>query len=99
MFYKGRKNLYSNTSKVSISGIYINEDITPYRQKLYFDARQLRKRGEIHSVWTHHGSIVLKICEQDIPTSIKNHRDLVELLKNKTIVEVKEQDLAKQASN
>ena len=34
-FYKGRRNLYDEANKISKSGIYINEDLTSYRQRLY----------------------------------------------------------------
>ncbi len=80
-FYRGRRNLYANSSNENSSGIYLNEDLTSYRQKLYFDVRQLRKRGEIHSVWTQEGAIVLKLREADQPKTVKSHRELVEFLR------------------
>ena len=83
-FYNARKNLYSSLSNRSSSGIYINEDITVYHPELFFDTRQLRKHGEIHSVWTNNGNIVLKTYATEKPTVIKTHRDLVEILKGKT---------------
>ncbi len=82
-FYRSRRNLYENSTNHNSSGIYLNKDLTPYRQKLYFDVRQLRRRGEIHSVWTQEGTIVLKLQEADQPKTIKTHRELVELLRVK----------------
>ena len=81
-FYKRRKNLYDASSKRSSSGIYINEDLTPYRQRLYFDTRNLRKNAAIHSVWTAGGTIMVKLEENSIPKPIMTHRDLADLLRH-----------------
>ncbi len=83
-FYKQRKNLYDVNSKRSSSGIYINEDLTPYRQRLYFDTRNLRKNAAIHSVWTAGGTIMVKLEENSIPKPILTHRDLADLLRHNT---------------
>ena len=80
-FYRNRRNLYDASTMRSSSGVYINEDLTPYRQRLYFDARNLRKRAAIHSVWTSEGTIMVKLEESSIPKSIFNHRDLADLLR------------------
>ncbi len=49
-FYRERRKLYNQDTKRSSTGIYINDDLTPYRQRLFFDARNLRKRAIIFSV-------------------------------------------------
>ncbi len=68
----------------SSTGVYINEDLTPYRQRQYFDARNLRKRTAIYSVWTSEGTIMVKSKESSLPKPILNHRDLVEVLRMST---------------
>ncbi len=80
-FYQQRRNLYDASTKRSSTGVYINEDLTPYRQRLYFDARNLRKRAAIHSVWTSEGTIMVKLEESSLPKPIFNHRDLADLLR------------------
>ncbi len=80
-FYRQRRNLYDTSTMRSPTGIYINEDLTPYRQRLYFDARNLRKRAAIHSVWTSDGTIMIKLEESSIPKPMLNHRDLADLLR------------------
>ncbi len=65
-FYSQRKNLYDANSRRSPSGIYLNEDLTPYRQRLYFDARNLRNKAVIHSVWTTAGNIVIRVEENSL---------------------------------
>ena len=80
-FYLRRKKLYDVDTMRSLSGIYINEDLTPYRQRLYFDTRNLRKRATIHSVWTSQGTIMVKLEEHSLPTSILTHRELADLLR------------------
>ena len=51
-FYNSRKK----TPKYHENQIYINEDLTTFRAKLYYDIRQLVKRKKIHSAWTQQGN-------------------------------------------
>ncbi len=39
--------------------MYINEDLTEYRQKLLFDARKMVKCGKIKGAWSQHGNIMI----------------------------------------
>ncbi len=84
-FYRRRRNLYDRETRRSLSGIYINEDLTPYRQRLYFDTRNLRKKTVIFAVWTSSGTIMVKLRENSAPTPIHNHRDLANLLRQNQI--------------
>ncbi len=83
-FYRQRKNLYDARTMRSTSGIYVNEDLIPYRQRLYYDARNLRKRTVIHSVWTSEGTIIVKLDENSLPKPIITHRDLADLLRERS---------------
>ncbi len=80
-FYSRRKNLYDANTRRSSSGIYLNEDLTPYRQRLFFDARNLRNKEVIHSVWTTTGTIMIKVEENSLPKPIMTHRDLADVLR------------------
>ncbi len=84
-FYQQRKKLYSDDIRKSLTGIYINEDLTQYRQRLYFDTRNLRKRSAIYAVWTSSGTIMVKLKESCEPQPIKTHRDLANLLRQNNI--------------
>ncbi len=83
-FYRQRKKLYDPSTMRSQTGIYINEDLPTYRQRLYFDARNLWKRTAIHSVWTSEGTIMVKMEESSVPTPVLSHRDLADLLRKRS---------------
>ncbi len=84
-FYQRRKQLYSEDNRKSITGIYINEDLTQHRQRLYFDTRNLRKRAAINAVWTSSGTIMIKLNENSTPQAIQTHRDLANLLRQNKV--------------
>ena len=56
-FMKGRKTLRENKSSV-----FINEQLTPYRSKLAFECRKLKKdkRSNIVDTWSYDGNIFVK---------------------------------------
>ncbi len=56
--------------------IFINEDLTVFRNKLFYDARCKKKSNLIHSVWTQEGSIVIKVTDTSEPVVIRSHVDL-----------------------
>ncbi len=56
--------------------IFINEDLTTFRNKLFYDARCKKKSNKIHSVWTQEGSIVIKVTDTSEPVVISSHADL-----------------------
>ena len=77
LIYERRKNLRNNSSP-----IYINEDLTNYRSKLFYHARKLRKAGKLYGVWSQDGNIMVKIAESDKPTAVQSYDNLKELLQN-----------------
>ena len=60
--------LFRRIRKVRGRSTYISEVLTPRNNKIFYDARNLRKRNEnkIHSVYTYKGQVYLK-PEQDAP--------------------------------
>ena len=54
---KCRKNLKSSRD---LKSVFINEDLTHTRNKIFFLARQLQKNKSIEQVWTTNGNIRLK---------------------------------------
>ncbi len=57
--------------------VFINEDLTEARAKLFYDARQLIKRNKLFGAWSQNGNIMVKVMEHDNPLAIRNHQDLV----------------------
>ncbi len=84
-FYRNRRKLYDADSKRSSTGMYINEDLTQYRQRLYYDTRNLRKKSAIFAAWTSTGTIMVKLQEDSQPERIETHRDLANLLRQNRI--------------
>ncbi len=81
-FYKRRKMtpICDDTSR----NIYINDDLTLHRAKLFHDARQLVKQKRLHSTWTQQGNIMVKKDEGDRPTAVYNHQELRQVFEAST---------------
>ncbi len=77
--YNRRKFLRVSTEK-----IFINEDLTIQRSKLFYQARMLRKRSKLFGVWTQNGNIMVKLEESSHPKSVKDYKTLKTLILNKT---------------
>ena len=69
--YKRRKLLMRKDDPV-----YINEDLTQYRNQLFYEARKLRKRGHLFGAWTQGGNIMVKLTEDDIPYAVRSNTHL-----------------------
>ncbi len=86
---KMRDNFYERRKKTPVSyniesSIYINEDLTLHRAKLFHDARKLKKQGRLHSTWTQFGNIMVKRTIEDIPKAVYDHSDLRVLIEPNT---------------
>ncbi len=74
---KMRDNVYQNRKKTPINplsncNVFINEDLTLHRSKLFHDV----KCGRLHSTWTQYGNIMVKTTNDDKPVPVFNHADL-----------------------
>ena len=74
--FKEKKNL-----KHQANMVYINENLTPRRSKLFKRARDLVKSKNISSAWTSRGNILVKGKNDDRPQLIKRENDLEKYLK------------------
>ncbi len=74
-FYKNRKK----SPKANGNQIYINENLTAFRAKLFYDIRQLVKRKKVHSTWTQHGNVMLKIEDTSRPIAVYEYSTLQRL--------------------
>ena len=78
---KMRDTFYEQRKKTPISdnndeNIYINEDLTLHRVKLFHDARKLKKQGRIHATWTQFGNIMVKRTPDHQPKAVFDQCDL-----------------------
>ncbi len=75
LLYRCRRNMPREDRQ-----IYINEDLTTRRNKLFYDARSLKKSGRLAAVWTQEGNIVIKTSESCEPVAVKTQMDLKNVL-------------------
>ena len=70
-FYGAKQKLQASSTKT----VYINDDLTEFRQKLLYDARLLVKKKKLRGAWSQHGNIMV-LPENTKPSAIYNYRDL-----------------------
>ncbi len=75
--YRKRKLLMNKNDP-----IYINEDLTQYRSQLFFEARKIRKRGQLFGAWTQGGNVLIKLNQNDIPRAVSSLHNLMTLVQN-----------------
>ncbi len=78
-FYALRKKTPKNHENKKV---YINEDLIETKAKLFYDARQLVKRGRLHGTWSQNGNIMVKVKANDNPCVIGNHIELHSKVRN-----------------
>ncbi len=62
--------------------IYINEDITTRRSKLFYDVRKMKRSGRIYKTWTQNGNIMIKLSEYSTPQHVMSYSDLCDKFQN-----------------
>ena len=77
-FYAMRKNTPKDEENKKL---YINEDLTESRAKLFYDARRMVRRNKLHGTWSQNGSIMVKVKENGNPCAIHNHQELAILMR------------------
>ncbi len=73
IFYSKRKSTPKSSDGKKV---FINEDLTQLRSKLFYDARRLVKTKKVHSTWTQEGNVIIKLNEEDAPMAISTHQEL-----------------------
>ncbi len=73
-FYKRRKR--TPISSDVTNNIYINEDLTLHRARLYHDTRKLVKRGKLSYTWTQHGNVMIRVTEDSPPIAVYTTEEL-----------------------
>ena len=73
--YKRRKCLRDYSEP-----IFINEELTSKRSRLFYHARLLRKRSKIFGVWSQNGNIMVKLVESSQPKAVQDYETLKQLI-------------------
>ncbi len=74
LFQQSRKKLTEGIAPTK--KIYLNYDLTEFRKKLLYDARQLAKREKLKAAWSQEGTIMVLKNTQERPLAISTHEDL-----------------------
>ncbi len=64
--------------------VYINDDLTLHRAKLFHDARKLVKQKRLHSTWTQQGSIMVKRYEGNRPITVYDNQELRQVFESRS---------------
>ena len=75
-------NMFPGPSSAAIAnstGIFINENLTPFRKKIMKKANQLKKHNQLLSAWTLDGKIFVKTSPEGKPIRIYCEDDLQSL--------------------
>ena len=73
-----RHRLYANRKllREKKNHVFINKNLSRYRKKLFWNAKQKAKSNQFHYFWTSNGNIFVRKCEESQPLMIKNEKDL-----------------------
>ena len=86
-----RNNLYSRrkeTDKTDFSKftvtetrrLFINENLTQLRKKLFWKAKQRVKDADFRFIWTNNGNIYVRKSESSNSIPIQNEQDIAKIL-------------------
>ncbi len=59
--------------------IYINDQLTKYRQNLLFASRKLVKSKKLFAAWSQHGNVLIRKTEKSKIIAVQNHEDLMKI--------------------
>ena len=68
--YRSRQKFFTNKKQLKESGfkgVFINEDLTFIRDKIFYQAWKMLKNKFIHGTWTKDGIIMIKEKKQQTP--------------------------------
>ena len=62
-----------------IENLYVNENLTKFRKKLFWSAKQKAKSNGFRFYWTANGNIFVRRSEESTPILIRNEDDLLKI--------------------
>ena len=72
-----KENMKKETyNDVLVKDIYLNEDLSPFRNNLLFECRKLCASKILHSSWSFESQLYIKTTEKGLPIQIKAHAEL-----------------------
>jgi hypothetical protein len=71
-----KKQVMSQKKNLKGEQMWITDDITPYRNRLAYLARQAVKNGHAHQSWISAGKIFIKAAEKSKPTKVRAPSDI-----------------------
>ena len=71
-----RNKIFKKKKDLKGSGIWISDELTPYRDRLAYLARQAVKQNKALQSWTNEGKVFLKVDNVDRPIKITKPEDL-----------------------
>lgn len=87
--YRIREKVY--TAKKRLKGdpdkIFITENLTTFRTNIVKELADLKFKHDINAYWTNDGRIYAKKSESSTKQLIRNHDDILDLLRNTDFVE------------
>ena len=75
--FEQRKNLVKDSDPKK--NVYINDQLTKYRQNLLFASRKLVKSKRLFAAWSQHGSVLIRKTENSKIIAVQKHEDLMEI--------------------
>ena len=62
-----------------IENLYVNENLTKFRKKLFWSAKQKAKSNGFRFYWTANGNVFVRRSEESTPILIRNEDDLLKI--------------------
>lgn len=82
-FYSKRKLIRNaNLNELPVEGVeqvYINENLTSQRKRLFWSTKQKAKQAGFQYYWTSNGNIYARKSNDTLPIAINNNNDLVKI--------------------
>ncbi len=78
-----RDTVYQNKKSMprdEVTPVFINEDLTLHRGKLFYQARLKKKAGKIYATWTQQGTVMVKTDIDARPCPVSTYPELKELI-------------------
>ena len=79
--YRAREQVYKARRSLP-QGVHINEDLTQATARLAYQARQLRRNGQIEDTWTYDGRVFIKPSTRSRGKVVRSLEDLLEKLQD-----------------
>ena len=75
--YETKNKIYINKWHLKGKDVWISEDLTPYKAKLFYQARKAVKDGHANLTWTMDGKIFIKKRKESPPKRIDNIENIL----------------------